>query len=78
MTTIKVQELGDGSVAIQPSGPAGATDAAKLLADQVGRLVRASNYIQPAIASIDRYGTTLDVRGPTGRRFVIIVAELPS
>ena len=81
MTTITLKERGDGSVAIEPSGPAGATDAAKALAEQTRHMMRAfglHGQNPMPIGVTDRYGNMLDVRSTDGRRFVIIVAELPS
>jgi len=55
----------------------GATDAAKDIARKAAQGL-AQPYTDPPVAVIERYGSMLDVRCTDGRRFVIIVAELPS
>lgn len=78
MTTITLRELGDGSVAIEPTGPAGATDDAKRLAEDIRASMNTFGPDLWTIVLLERYGATLHAGLMDGRRFVIIVAELPS
>lgn len=74
MTTLTLDEFGDGTIPPSLDGaPAGATDAAKALAEEIATHLVAAG----AITWLRRHGTTVDAHA-RGHRYVILVAELPT